>query len=96
MLQSAGAKVIYANTQDAAQAAQQSDISAAVLDARPGSSDHRSIARRLKRRGIPYLFYATHEPEDVTTVRGAPLLLKPERPERIVAAVRMLLAGSRS
>jgi DNA-binding response OmpR family regulator len=96
VLQDAGAKVMCANTRDAAQAAASSDISAAVLDARPGSSEHRSIARHLKRRGVPFLFYATHEPEDVTTVRGAPLVRKPERPERIVAAVRVLLAGSRS
>jgi DNA-binding response OmpR family regulator len=96
MLDGAGAKVICANTRDAAQAAERPDVSAAVLDARPGSSEHRPIARRLKQRGVPFLFYATHPPEDVTTVRGAPLVLKPERPEEIVAAVAKLLGGKRS
>jgi hypothetical protein len=78
-------------TRDGALAAERS---AAVLDARPGSSEHRPIARRLKARGVPFLFHATHPPDDVTTVRGVPLVLKLECPERIVAAIRMLLAGS--
>lgn len=96
VLREAGATVICVSTRDAAQAAEQPDISAAVLDARPGSSEHRPIARRLKRRGIPFLFYATHEPEDVTTVRGSPIVLKPSRPEEIVAAVVKLPVPQRS
>jgi hypothetical protein len=48
------------------------DTSAAVLDARPESSDHTpSRPPRLKLRSLPFLFYATHPQEDVTTVRGA-------------------------
>ena len=90
-LQGAGARIICVSTRDAAQAAEQPDISAAVLDAHPGSNEHRSIARRLKRRGVPFLFYATHQPEDVTTVRGSPIVLKPSRPEEIVAALAALL-----
>jgi hypothetical protein len=96
VLQEAGATVIRANTQGAAQAAERPDISAAVLDARPGSSDHRPIARLLKRRGIPFLFYATHEPEEVTTTSGSPTVLKPGRPEKIVAVVATLLVTKRS
>lgn len=90
MLEAAGAKVICSNTRDAAKVAEQLDISAAVLDVLPGSSAHRAIARRLKRRGLPFLFYATHSPEDVTTVRAAPIILKPGRPELVVAAVKRL------
>lgn len=89
-LAAAGAKVICANMQDADKVAERSDISAAVLDARPGSSAHRAVARRLKQRGLPFLFYATHAPEDVTTVRAAPTVLKPGRPELVVAAVARL------
>jgi DNA-binding response OmpR family regulator len=96
MLEGAGANVVSANARDAAQAAECPDISAGVLDARPGSSEHRPIARRLRQRGVPFLFYATHPPDDSTTVRGAPIVLKPEHPERIIAAVRMLLGASRS
>lgn len=90
IFEAAGAKVICSNPRDAAQVAERSDISAAVLDARPGSSEHRPVARRLKRRGVPFLFYATHPPDDVTTVRTAPIVLKPGRPEEIVAAVARL------
>ena len=90
LLEDAGAKVICSNTREAAQVAECSDISAAVLDVLPGSSAHRAIARRLKRRGLSFLFYATHSPEDVTTVRAAPIILKPGRPELVVAAVKRL------
>jgi len=90
-LEAAGAKVICTNAREASHIAARSHLSAAVLDARPGSGDHRPIARWLKRRGLPFLFYSTHPPEDVTTVRGAPIVLKPERPEEIVAAVALLL-----
>ena len=94
-LEVAGAKVIVTNARNAAHAAERSGLSAAILDARPGSSDHRPIARQLKRRGVPFLFYSTHPPEDVTTVRGAPIVLKPERSQEIVAAVvRLLLSKS--
>jgi DNA-binding response OmpR family regulator len=91
MLEAVGAKVVCARARHAAQVAERADISAAVLDALPGSSDHRPVARRLKLRGLPFLFYATHRPEEVTTVRGAPVVLKPSSPAEIVAAVAMLL-----
>jgi CheY-like chemotaxis protein len=64
MLEGAGANVISANARDAAQAAECPDISAGVLDLRSGSSEHRPIARRLRQRGVPFLFYATHPPDD--------------------------------
>jgi DNA-binding response OmpR family regulator len=96
VLEGAGANVICVKTRDAAQAAERPELSAAVLDARPASSGHRPIARRLKLRGIPFLFYATHPPEDVTTVRGAPIVLKPEWPDEIVAAVARLLRSAQA
>jgi hypothetical protein len=79
------------NARKAAQVAEPLDLSVAVSDARPGPSDHRPIARRLKRRGVPFLFYTTHPPADVTTVWGAPIVFKPERSEEIVTAVVRLL-----
>lgn len=91
-LEDAGANVIRAKTQDAVSAIEaRPEICAAVLDARPDSSAHRSVARSLRQRGLPFLFYSTHAPEDVTTVRGAPVVIKPERPEKIVAALMRLL-----
>jgi len=94
-LEAAGAQVVCTRGEQAALAAAQPGLSAAVLDARPGSSDHRTIARRLRKFGVPFLFYATHAPEDVTTVRGAPVLLKPERPEHVADAVALLLKSAR-
>ena len=93
-LEAAGAEVVYATSAQAHEAVTQPKLSAAVLDARPGSDDHRPIARRLRQEGVPFLFYSTHAPEDVTTVRGAPVILKPEHPAEIVGAVVLLLRDS--
>jgi DNA-binding response OmpR family regulator len=90
-LQAAGASVSCCRADDAVTLAGQKNFSAAVLDARPGSSEHRPIARKLRDSGVPFLFYSTQAPEDVTTVRGAPVVLKPGRPQEIVAAVMLLL-----
>jgi DNA-binding response OmpR family regulator len=94
-LEAVGATVVSTTARDAAYVAKQQSFSAAILDLRPGSSDHRPLARRLKDRGTPFLFYSTHPPEDVTTVRGAPVVLKPGRPEEIVTAVALLLRQDR-
>jgi DNA-binding response OmpR family regulator len=93
-LEAAGAKVLTAH--DAAEALAGIDrfeFTAGVIDWRPQSDEHRRIARALKQRGVRFLFYATHPPEDVTTVRGAPVFLKPAHPEVIVKALTLLVAG---
>lgn len=90
-LEAAGAKVWCATADAATSIADQVALSAAVLDARPSSSEHRPIARKLKEKGVPFLFYSTQAPEDVTTVRGAPVVLKPGRPQDIIGAVKLLL-----
>jgi DNA-binding response OmpR family regulator len=90
-LEAVGAKVICANAHNGLHLSERPDLSAAVLDAPPGSTDHRRIAHALRLRGVPFLFYSTHPPEDVTTVRGAPIVLKPGRPEEIIAAMALLL-----
>jgi DNA-binding response OmpR family regulator len=93
-LEAAGARVVRTTAQTAPQVAAEQSFSAAILDLRPGSNDHRPIARRLRERDVPFLFYSTHPPEDVTTVRGAPVVLKPQRPNEVVRAVALLfLAG---
>jgi DNA-binding response OmpR family regulator len=93
-LEAAGASVTCCRANDAVRVVGTQAFSAAVLDARPGSSDHRPIARELRDNGVPFLFYSTQAPEDVTTVRGAPVVLKPGRPQEIVAAVALLLGRS--
>ena len=90
-LEAAGASVESCKADDAVRLAGQKAFSAAVLDARPGSGQHRPIARHLRQQGVPFLFYSTQAPDDVTTVRGAPVVLKPERPQEIVGAVALLL-----
>ena len=49
----------------------------------------------MKQRKVRFLFYATNPPEDVTTVRGAPIFLKPSRPEDIVQALALLTGAAR-
>jgi hypothetical protein len=67
------------------------DFAAGVLDLRPASNEHRDVARLLRRKGIRFLFYATHPPEDVTTTRGAPVFLKPTPPQEVVRALAVLI-----
>src|SRR5437016_918559 len=77
-LEQAGAEVMVAsNATEALARINKLVFAAAVVDWRPGSDDHRIVARALKEKQVRFLFYATHPPEDVTTVRGAPIFLKP-------------------
>jgi DNA-binding response OmpR family regulator len=94
-LEAAGAEVIVArNAKEAVSRIKKSRFAAGVIDWHPSSEDHRLVARALKERKVRFLFYATHAPEDVTTVRGAPIFLKPGRPEDIVQALAMLTGAS--
>ena len=65
-------------------------FSAAVVDWRPHSDNHRRIARALKRADVPFLFHATQPLEDVTTMRGVAIFMKPARPAHIVKALTLL------
>ncbi len=95
-LEQAGAEVVVAgNAAEALGRVSQFDFTAGVVDWRPQSDDHRVVARALKQRKVLFLFYATNPPEDVTTVRGAPVFLKPSRPEDIVQALALLTGAAR-
>jgi CheY-like chemotaxis protein len=95
-LEAVGAEVQVArNATDALERMRQFDFAPAVVDWRHGSEDHRVVARALKQKGVRFLFYATNPPEDVTTVRGAPIFLKPGRPEEIAKALALLVGGSK-
>jgi CheY-like chemotaxis protein len=90
-LEEAGAEVLAArDAADVVARINATKLSAAVVDWRPDSDHHRRIARALKRAGVPFLFYATDSIEEVTTVRGAPIFLKPARPEVIVKALALM------
>ena len=94
-LEQAGAKVMVArNATEALARISEFDFAAAVVDWHTDSQDHRVVARALKQEQVRFLFYATHPPEDVTTVRGAPIFLKPGRPEEIVQALALLTGTS--
>jgi DNA-binding response OmpR family regulator len=94
-LEQAGAEVVVTrNATEALACISEFDFAAAVVDWQPDSDDHRVVARALKQERVRFLFYATHPPEDVTTVRGAPIFLKPGRPEEIVAALALLVGAN--
>ena len=94
-LEAAGAEVVVAlNAAEALKRIAQFDFTAGVIDWRPASEDHRVVARALKQRKVRFLFYATNPPEDVTTVRGAPIFLKPALPQEIVRALALLTGVS--
>jgi DNA-binding response OmpR family regulator len=95
-LEQAGAEVIEArNAAQALARIGEFDFTAAIVDWRPDSEDHRVVARALKEKQVRFLFYATHPPEDVTTVRGAPVFLKPGRPKEVVQALALLVGASK-
>ena len=96
VLERAGAQVhVVRNAAEALDCLNKFDFTAGVVDWRPASEDHRVVARALKQKQVRFLFYATHPPEDVTTVRGAPIFLKPARPEEIVKALALLVGASK-
>jgi DNA-binding response OmpR family regulator len=94
-LEGAGAEVVVArNAAEALDRIGQFDFTAGVIDWRPATEDHRVVARALKQRKVRFLFFATNPPEDVTTVRGAPIFLKPAHPQEIVKALALLTGAS--
>ena len=95
ILAAEGASVVGVTMQEAEDCAKTREIAAAILDVQPGSDEHRRVARQLRKRGIPFLFHATHRPEDVTTIRGAPSVLKPSDPKDIILALSLLLQQRR-
>jgi DNA-binding response OmpR family regulator len=94
-LEEAGADVVIAReAPDALAQVRSTTFSAAVVDWRPGSDQHRRIARALKRGGVPFLFHATQALEDVTTVRGAPIVFKPASPMQIVKVLAHVIRSA--
>ncbi len=93
-LEVAGAKVLVArDASEALMRIAECQVTVGVIDWHPRSNAHRTVARALKQRNVRFLFYATNPPEDVTTVRGAPIFLKPARPEDVVKALAILVGN---
>jgi DNA-binding response OmpR family regulator len=93
-LEDAGAQVLQASVSDAALAMiDEHDVSAAVVDFWLGSDTGRAVARRLKEKGVPFLYYSGRAPDEFTTRSGAPVVSKPAGGKEIVGMLRLLLDG---
>lgn len=93
-LRDAGARVVQAATVEGALAAIEAHAcSAAVLDFWLGFETGRAVARRLKEKRIPFLYYSGRALDDFTTGSGAPVISKPAGAREIVGMLRLLIDG---
>ena len=53
----------------------------------------RAVARRLKEKHVPFLYYSGRALDDFTTGSGAPVIAKPAGGREIVGMLRLLLDG---
>src|SRR5262247_949008 len=96
-LEDAGARVVQAaNVEGALAAIDAHACSAAVLDFWLGLETGRAVARRLKEKRIPFLYYSGRALDDLTTGSGAPVIAKPAGPREIVGMLRLLIDGKSS
>lgn len=93
-LEDAGAKVLKAATVKSALAAIDAhNCSAAVVDFWLGFDSGRAVARRLKQKAIPFLYYSGRARDDFTTGSTAPVVSKPAGGPEIVGMLRLLIDG---
>ena len=95
ILQDAGAETVACcrNVKDGLTAVEQEPPAAAILDVNIGPRTIAPVARRLSRCGTPFLFY-TGEIDNESALAEWPghvVLIKPEQPAAIIAAVAHLL-----
>lgn len=95
-LEDAGAEVLVARDAGEALARMaQFDFSAAVLDWRPDTREHRAAARWLREDGVTVLFRAANAPGGATAACGQPMLPKPVPAEDVVRALAQLTGSAR-
>jgi len=93
-LRDAGAQVVQAaNVESALAAINQHRCSAAVVDFWLGYETGRAVARRLKEKHVPFLYYSGRALDDFTTGSGSPVISKPAGGREIVGMLRLLLDG---
>lgn len=69
-------------------------IDAAVLDINLGRGTNFSVARALRREGVPFLFLTGYNLESIPDeLAGAPCLSKPADERQVIAMVEGLVAG---
>ena len=91
-LKDAGAQVLQAaNVATALAAIDAHACSAAVVDFWLGVQTGRSVARRLKEKRIPFLYYSGRTLDDLTSGSGAPVVSKPAGGREIVGMLALLL-----
>jgi DNA-binding NtrC family response regulator len=73
-------------------------VSAALLDIRLGNHEVWPVARLLADRGVPFVFTTGHFDAGTlpTEWSGRPVVSKPARTERIIAALAKVLAVARA
>jgi DNA-binding response OmpR family regulator len=93
-LADAGAQVLQAaNVESALAAIAEHACSAGVVDFWLGVQTGRAVARRLKEKRIPFLYYSGRTLDDLTSGSGAPVVSKPAGGREIVGMLRLLLDG---
>jgi DNA-binding response OmpR family regulator len=93
-LKDAGAQVVQAaNVEGALAAIDRQRCSAAVVDYWLGVQTGRAVARRLKEKHIPFLYYSGRALDEFTTGSGAPVIAKPAGGREIIGMLRLLLDG---
>ena len=95
VLHDAGAEIVgrCRTVNDALAVLERDLISAAVLDVRLGNETVAPVARKLGRRGTPFLFYTGQIGNDpaLEEWRGCKIVSKPAQADTLVAAVADLL-----
>jgi CheY-like chemotaxis protein len=90
-LEDAGAEVLVVrNAGEALARLAEFEFSAAVLDWRPATREHRTATRWLKDDGIPVLFHTAHPSEEAIAECGGPMLARPASAQQVVRALAQL------
>jgi hypothetical protein len=96
VLANAGAAIARADLVRAIVLIERPFLSAVVLDCAPASKERRSVIRRLRDRGVPFLIYSAEEPSTITSGHGAPFLRRPSPASTVLRALASLTHQSRA
>ena len=94
-LEHCGAEVLVArNAAEALPRIAQFDFSAAVVEWRPDTREHRTLVRWLREDGVRFLFCAAQLPEDRIMACGLPILLRSAPMHEIAGTLARLTAAA--
>lgn len=93
-LSSAGAEVISTQHMgEAFEAAQNADISAAVLDVNLGEGDCAPLCEVLARRQVPFIFHTGYVDGDVLDKWPRPVVMKPSTQDELLDCLAGAISG---